>query len=542
MENRSAEILILQDKQRLNVLKQSGLLDSPPEAAFDRLTRIAAYSLNVPIALVSLVDDTRQFFKSQIGLPDPVASIRQTPLTHSFCQHVVITEKKLVITDARRDPLVQNNQAISDLGVIAYAGFPLITHDGEVIGSFCAIDNKPREWSAEDLKLLEDLAAVVMSEISLKRAKETAEAANRAKDRFLAMLSHELRTPLSPALLISAAMAGDSSLPTAAREDARMIQRNVQQQSRLIDDLLDLTRIENGKVSLQFASCDLHELLTEVVTHFQTDAAAKGLTLTYSLVASRHKLEADAARLRQVFSNLLRNAIKFTPQSGRIEVETKDGPDATVEISITDNGIGIDAQVLPKIFDAFEQGSRSITDEFSGLGLGLAITRGLVDAHSGKICAFSGGKDCGCRMTVMLPAAAAVTDTPVLTPAVAAALDHSFSILLVEDHKDTLRAMSRLLRTLDHRVTAVGCMTDALAAAETDRFDLLISDLDLPDGTGLDLMRRVALKQPIRGIALTGYGMEEDLEKSRSAGFDAHLVKPINFKDLALAIQQTSRI
>ncbi len=207
----------LHDPLRLDALRRTALLDSPPEASFDRLTRLAVRLLQVPVALISLVDERRQFFKSHSGFTEPWATKRQTPLSHSFCQHVVSSGEPLIIDDAKCHPLVRDNLAVGDLGVAAYAGIPLFTPEGHVLGSFCVIDSNPRRWSAEEIDGLKDLAALVMGEIGLKRARDAAEAASKAKDRFLAVLSHELRTPVSPALLIAAAMAADPSLPPEAR-------------------------------------------------------------------------------------------------------------------------------------------------------------------------------------------------------------------------------------------------------------------------------------------------------------------------------------
>ena len=273
---------ILSAPARLEALRKTGLLSSNPEERFDRLTRLAALALHTPVALVSLVTANEQFFKSCFGLEGPVAAERRTPLSHSFCKHAVISGEPLIISDARTHPLVRDNPSITDLGAIAYAGIPLVVESGEVIGSFCIIDSKPRDWTDTEIGMLRDLAASVMTEINLQVAKERAEAANRAKDRFLAILSHELRMPLSPSLMVVASMANDPQLPLSVREDAAMVQRNIEQQTRLIDDLLDITRIENGKLALRVELFDLHQVLKESIAAFAAEIKAKSIDVRRS--------------------------------------------------------------------------------------------------------------------------------------------------------------------------------------------------------------------------------------------------------------------
>jgi len=529
----------LHDPSRLDALRRTALLDSPPEASFDRLTRLAARLLHVPVALISLVDDRRQFFKSQSGLSEPWATGRQTPLSHSFCQHVVSSGEPLIVDDANLHPLVRDNLAVADLGVVAYAGVPLFSPEGHVLGSFCAIDTQPRNWTPEEIDGLKDLAASVMSEIGLKRARDAAEAASKAKDRFLAVLSHELRTPVSPALLIATAMAADLSLPPEAREDARTIQRNIAQQTRLIDDLLDVTRIENGKLALHLEPLDLHDVLKDCVTLCGAEADARGVQLQLLPQAQRHAVAGDQGRLRQLFVNLLKNAVKFTPTGGSVTVRSVDGTGQKVRVDVTDTGIGVEPEVLPKMFDPFEQGERAITNEFSGLGLGLAIGKGVAEAHGGTVQASSPGRGHGTTLTVELPTIVTAQSRGAATSGTGRKHGKAgLNILLVDDHADTLRVMSRLLRKLDHQVTTAESKAAALAAAAANEFDLLISDIGLPDGTGLELMQELLATRPIRGIALTGYGMESDIRQSKNAGFTAHMTKPIDFQDLVGIIER----
>ena len=331
---------------------------------------------------------------------------------------------------------------------------------------------------------------------------------------------------------------------------AATIRRNIQLQTRLIDDLLDVTRIENGKLALRPEAVDLEALLADCVGICGGEADAKGVAVTYEPPAQRQAkgpqaVWGDPARLRQVFCNLLKNAVKFTPPGGGVTVRTAEGAAGRVSVAVSDTGVGVEPGTLEKMFDPFEQGERAITDEFSGLGLGLAITRGIVEAHGGTIAAASEGRGRGTTLTVELPrasAAAATATAQAMTTAKGTSGSggpvRPLNILLVDDHHDTLRAMSRLLRRLDHRVTTADCKAAALTAAAEQPFDVVISDIGLPDGTGLELMRELLAQRPISGIALTGYGTESDIEDTRAAGFASHLTKPINFKDIEAVLRR----
>jgi signal transduction histidine kinase/CheY-like chemotaxis protein len=377
-------------------------------------------------------------------------------------------------------------------------------------------------------------------EEQLRHAKETAEAVSLAKDRFLAILSHELRTPLTPVLATVNFIEARTDLSPDLRADLASIRQNVEMEARLIDDLLDLTRVNRGKVELRNEMIDAHDAVRSALQTCGNEAEAKQLNVSLHFEADPHHVFADAARLQQVFWNLLKNAIKFTPPGGSIDVRTGNTSDKKnlIEVEVTDTGIGIDSEVLPRLFDEFEQGERTITQRYGGLGLGLAISKALVQMQGGTLTASSAGRDRGAVFKVTLPALATpVRSTTTEAPAVRSEPSPSAVILLVDDHPDTLNIMSRLLRHGGYQVVAANSVASALEAAKKNKIDLLVSDIGLPDGSGLDIMQGLGGQTKIKGIALSGFGMDDDLRKSHDAGFMQHLIKPVSFKVLAQAIK-----
>ncbi|HEX4055111.1 MAG TPA: MASE1 domain-containing protein [Tepidisphaeraceae bacterium] len=369
-----------------------------------------------------------------------------------------------------------------------------------------------------------------------RSARTEAEHANRAKDQFLAMLSHELRTPLSPVLLATTLMEDSPDLPGHLSEYVQMIRRNVELERRLIDDLLDLTRITRGKFQLNLTTADVHEVLRRAV---EICCAGRAGDLVLKLAAPRHHIKGDPARLQQVFWNLVNNAAKFTPVGRSITIRSRNVDEqSAIEIEVSDTGAGIEPQFLPRLFNAFEQGDTTRARTFGGLGLGLAITKALAEAHGGTVAAHSAGRDAGATFTVRLPVTADVPQresepAPKTKPVQKRV---QALVLLVEDHEETLQVMAELLRRLGHEVTTASTIKEALKAAGEKPFDLVISDLGLPDGLGYELMRSLRAGNHLRGIALSGYGMSEDIQLSREAGFAEHLVKPVDLKKLEEAM------
>jgi two-component system CheB/CheR fusion protein len=379
----------------------------------------------------------------------------------------------------------------------------------------------------------------LLAHAEARHARDEAERANCAKDDFLAILSHELRTPLTPVLMCATALEHEESLEPELRAQLSMIRRNVQLEARLIDDLLDLTKIARGTLQLVGSgTINVHSLLGHTKEIVENDARQKSVHLDFELMASEHNVRGDATRLHQVFWNLVRNAIKFSIAGGRITVRTFNPAPGEFVLTVEDTGAGITAQSLPIIFRAFEQGETREARTAGGLGLGLAISKAIVEAHGGTIRAESAGPGLGAIFTIELAAVSAFLAAPPPEPkARFRTAPPRLCLLVIEDHEPTMMVLVRLLRHYGHNVFTAETVERALAVAATQSFDLVISDLGLPDGNGIDLMRKLGKEYGLRGIALSGYGMPEDRVKTKDAGFLAHLVKPINFDQLQSALQ-----
>lgn len=374
---------------------------------------------------------------------------------------------------------------------------------------------------------------------TVRAAEAKARQADRAKDDFLAALSHELRTPLTPVLLAATEAATSPQLSDDLRETFEVIAKNISLEARLIDDLLDLTRITRGKLALTKAAHDVIGVLRDAIANVEPDFAQKRLRLSTAMEVESAVVECDPTRLQQVFWNVLRNAAKFTPPEGRVLVSvTAPAGAGTVVIRITDTGIGMSEGELGRAFDAFVQGDHATSGvhRFGGLGLGLAISRTLLELHDGKITAESDGPAKGSSFRIELPLCAEIPRREPVEPGEAApgesASGRSLQILLVEDHEPTRLALRRFLTTRNHRVVVAGTLAEGRAAAAANTFDLLMSDIGLPDGNGHALVREFQEHGGTLAVALTGYGMEDDVQRSREAGFFAHLTKPLRMGDL----------
>ena len=365
----------------------------------------------------------------------------------------------------------------------------------------------------------------------LVKAKTEAEEANRVKDQFIAVLSHELRTPLSPVFMLANELAGNQNVPQDIRADMEMIRRNVELEIKLIDDLLDMTRIRRGIIHLHQEVVNVHASLRHAWEICHGEIEARHLNFSLKLEATEPHVWADPVRLQQVFLNLLRNAVKFTPERGAITIRSVN-QEGLLRLEFTDTGIGIEPDLMPRIFNAFEQGEQGKIRRFGGLGLGLHIARQIMELHHGRLIARSEGAGKGATFILEL---ATIPDTELITPRPVASLLPqicSKRILLVDDHADTLRVLSKIFRSWGYEVRTADSVRNALKEAMKEPFDLLVSDIGLPDGSGLEIMKQVKKLYGVGGFAISGFGTEEDIRQSLAAGFDAHFVKPVSPQNL----------
>ena len=478
-------------------------------------------------------------------------------------------EPVIRLNDVRNDPRFDPPSAASPdtavlFPVVSYLAVPVLDRSGQVIGGLFFGHTAGDVFTERDEKIIIGVAAQAAAAMNTARlyqaeqqARTAAEQANHAKDQFLATLSHELRTPLTPVLAILSSLGEESSVPAAFARDLELMRRNVELEARLIDDLLDLTRISQGKLELHCERVALSGLIENAIQTCLPELSAKHLSLIRHQSEPDQIIVADGARITQILWNLLKNAIKFTPEHGSVVVSARSLP-AHLCVEIRDTGRGIEPEALGRVFDAFEQGDRKTTQQFGGLGLGLAISKAIAEAHHGTITAASEGTNRGSTFTLNLPLT--VTDEmksneslpfglagpkhpPVQHPAKTIP---TARILLVEDHVDTATVLTRMLKRTGYDVFHAETVTGALKLAAQEikggGIDLVVSDLSLPDGSGLDLMKALSQQYGLRGIALSGFGMESDIEQSAAAGFSRHLIKPINIAVIRSTIAELLQV
>jgi len=383
---------LVQDPARLEALQATQLLDTPPEEIFDRAARLASHLMHAPVALVSLVDKDRQFFKSQFGLKEPLATARQTPLSHSFCKHLVGTSEPLVVPDARSNPVLKNSAAIRDNNVIAYLGVPLQTPEGQTLGSLCTIDEKPRHWSEEDVGILTELGAWVMTEIQLRMLARhflssyvKLRDVEMQRDELTHMLVHDLRNPLNSLMMGLQLVKTAPALDEKASRYIDIAQGSAESLLRMISDILDVSKSEAGRLELDLESVAPAEVVNAACDQVEAMARKTGVTIIRDAEMDLPAIRADREKLRRVLVNLLSNALQHTAHPGTVKISARRSQDLRdLVLSVSDTGTGMAPEIFGRIFEKYGQCGPGKPGRLS-TGLGLPFCKKAIEAHGGQI-------------------------------------------------------------------------------------------------------------------------------------------------------------
>ena len=535
------------EAERLQALGDYGLMDTPPEAVFDEIVALASYVFHAPIALISLIDEKRLWFKARTGLDRT-----EMPREYAFCAHTILEPDGMVVPDALADPRFASNPfVVGQPGIRFYAGVPLITREGHALGTLCVIDTKPRsEFDPEQKQALQTLGRHLMAQIEIRYSSEFLAKAllerrqaeleqqnrilehdrelsrlNELKDRFMTMLAHELRNPL--ASILNAIELLRSPEPDDA---VGIIEGQVKHLSRLIEDLLDLSRVTRGKITLKGATLDLVEIVRAAARATRPVLSKGGQRFVTELPDTPLWVQADPVRLEQIVTNLLINAAKFTESGKQISLSLRREA-AQAVLRIRDQGVGISQEMQERIFEPFVQ--VETTRAKGGLGLGLPLVRQLVQLHKGSITVKSDGPGHGSEFTVRLPLrdelphAIAETEHGLAAPQSSARR----RVLVVEDNADLGGTLRRIISHWGHEADLVCQGSAALEQALKFRPDIVLIDIGLPQMDGFavaECLRDSPELAGIKLIAMSGYADENDRLRAMQVGFNEFLLKPVD--------------
>jgi signal transduction histidine kinase/ActR/RegA family two-component response regulator len=568
------------ESARIKELRKFEVLDTPGEREFDDLTELAALICGVPIALISLVDVERQWFKSRVGL-----DTAETPRSTAFCAYALGSSDVMIVPDALEDERFRANPLVlKDPKIRFYAGAPLVTKNGYGLGTLCVIDRIPRDLTPDQLKALRILSRQVVSllerrqaEQALQQAKtdhehqiseleasalremrvqsllqhetrlrEEAEHLNRVKDEFLGVLSHELRTPLNAILGWAELIRRKELAQEQIKAGCEAIVRSARAQARLVDDLLDMNRISAGKLQLKRQMVDIREVLNTALETVASAAQEKGITMQVVDTGERlPRVYGDPTRLQQIFWNVLSNAVRFNIPGGRVKV-LLESSDTHVTVSFEDTGIGIPRQFLPSVFGRFRQVDGSVSRRYCGLGLGLSIVKSLTELHGGEVSAFSEGEGKGARFEVRIPRGDL---QKIERPSEAPPADkqdseklplpalQGYRVLVVDDEQDCLLLVKTILEEEGADVRVACSSAEGIEVLSVFAPDVIVSDIGMPLSDGYEFLERVRSGSSVHGtrapaIALTAFARNMERERSLRAGFQVHMSKPLDAQRL----------
>jgi signal transduction histidine kinase/ActR/RegA family two-component response regulator len=539
------------ETDRLAELQRFKILDTAREEQFDDLTYLAKQICNTPVSLISLVDKDRQWFKSCFGL-----DAQQTPREQAFCAYTILSSEPFVVTDAINDPRVNDNPLVLYPPKIRfYVGFPLTTQRGYSLGSLCVIDFVPRSLTTEQMEALRVLTKQVVLLIESRLYQEqlaeyarSLEEVSQSKSRFIATMSHEIRTPLN-GLLGSLQLLADSALGPIQMEYFKIAQTCSKSVLAVINDILDLSKIEAGKVELIPQPTNLYSLANEVKTILNPSLLQNDLNLiiNYDRQIPEY-LNFDPDRMRQILLNLTANAIKFSPKGAVVKIEftLKENKDnlALIECRIIDQGIGMSEEEQKRVFIPFAQASANISKTYGGTGLGLSITNELLRLMGSHL-SISSEKGQGSTFFFLLslPIAEKEEEKRQQIYSIIQPEKHrDFNILIAEDNPVNQLVISRALERKGHRVTITANGQEALEKYKEQTFDIVILDLEMPVMGGEETARQMRQFNPdIPILALSAHALS-DVQKQVLEIMDGYLAKPIDFNQLELTIQKLKSI
>jgi len=554
------------EAERLAALQAYDILDTLPEKAFDDLTRIAAHICQTPIVLVSLVDGERQWFKSRIGMEDT-----ETSREVSFCAHAILDQHHVMtVPDATQDPRFADNPLVTgDFNLRFYAGAPLVSSTGHAVGALCVIDHVSRQLSEAQRDALEVLGRQIVAQMELRRnlvvlrrqveqevadrrraeiERETAIAAAKARAEFLAVMSHELRTPMNGVIGMTELMFA-TDLSDEQRDYLETIQLSGNALLAVINDILDFSSIDAGRIRLDSKPLALRRCLDEAIQVLANEAAGKGLGLRCEVAPMvPHWIMGDAGRLRQILLNLIANAVKFT-DVGEVVVRVSAVPPQWLRIEVVDSGIGISAKGIARLFSAFSQVDASSTRRHGGTGLGLVISKRLVELMGGEISVSSvPGVGTTFTFTMLAPLAdppVALPTRPVSVPT-ADRLDAGLaarlpaSVLVAEDNPTNRLLTQMVLERMGYVVDAVSSGIDVLDALSHKAYDIVFMDVHMPGMNGLDvtheIRRRFSSPDKPWIVAVTADALLSDRDRCLDAGMNDYIEKPARLNAMQDAI------
>jgi signal transduction histidine kinase/DNA-binding response OmpR family regulator len=559
LKRQQAEESLYQQSERLHILAEVSqafaetILDF--ESVLDTIVRRCAELLGDVCAIRLLSEDGRWL--------NPVAMYHTNPDAQVFVQAVLNTKQRsheglhaqvlqtgqvLLIPSVSVDELEAATSPklrsfLSRFTISSILISPLRVR-GRVIGTLEMVREQPNHpFTPEEQDLLQSLADRAALSIDNARLYQESQQANRVKDQFLAVLSHELRSPLNPILGWTKLLRSRQFDEATTKHALEIIERNAKLQTQLIDDLLDVSRIMQGKLNLNVCSINLADVIKASLETVRLAADAKTIKLHTLFDPNVGVVAGDAGRLQQIVGNLLSNAVKFTGSGGRVEVRLEQ-VDAQAQITVVDTGKGIQPHLLPHIFNYFWQADSSTTRSFGGLGLGLAVVRHLVELHGGTVWADSPGEDQGATFTVRLPLIAASPEAKPIDekPTQSVNLD-GVHVLVVDDETDMRELIDFILKPTGAKVTVVSSAEEALSAIAQHEPNILVSDIGMPDVDGYMLLQQIRTLNPtersqVPAIALTAYAGEMDQQQALSAGFQKHIAKPVEPEALITAIAE----